>query len=150
MSLIKPEESRKLKQIKLSTKIEIVEKKIPTGEEIIKAQVEGVFEKLFTEHEELFTFDDSLIPDLSAFSKEELVHQLLQLQLRDLALSTKTNKIWQTKNYLTTEMTEAGEEIVTVIEEEEETETEEIEAKDVRTETEEEKEVENQNAETKT
>jgi DNA-binding transcriptional LysR family regulator len=37
MSLIKPEESRKLKQIKLSTKIEIVEKKIPTGEEIIKA-----------------------------------------------------------------------------------------------------------------
>ncbi len=79
MSLIKPEESRKLKQIKLSTKIEIVEKKIPTGEEIIKAQVEGVFEKLFTEHEELFTFDDSLIPDLSAFSKEELVHQLLQL-----------------------------------------------------------------------
>ena len=89
MSLIKPEESRKLKQIKLSTKIEIVEKKIPTGEEIIKAQVEGVFEKLFTEHEELFTFDDSLIPDLSAFSKEELVHQLLQLQLRDLALFYK-------------------------------------------------------------
>jgi ATP-dependent RNA helicase DeaD len=77
MSLIKPEESRKLKQIKISTKIEIVEKKI-TGEEIIKAQVEGVFEKLFTEHEDLFTFDDSLIPDLSAFSKEELVHQLLQ------------------------------------------------------------------------
>ena len=89
MSLIKPEESRKLKQIKLSTKIEIVEKKIPTGEEIIKAQVEGVFEKLFTEHEELFTSDDSLIPDLSAFSKEELVHQLLQLQLRDLALFYK-------------------------------------------------------------
>lgn len=89
MSLIKPEESRKLKQIKLSTKIDIVEKKIPTGEEIIKAQVEGVFEKLFTEHEELFTFDDSLIPDLSAFSKEELVHQLLQLQLRDLALFYK-------------------------------------------------------------
>ena len=70
MSLIKPEESRKLKQIKLSTKIEIVEKKIPTGEEIIKAQVEGVFEKLFTEHEDLFTFDDSLIPDLSALLKK--------------------------------------------------------------------------------
>ena len=33
--------------------------------------------------------DDSLIPDLSAFSKEELVHQLLQLQLRDLALFYK-------------------------------------------------------------
>lgn len=85
ISLIKPEESRKLKQIKSSTKIEIHEKKIPTGEEIIKAQVGGVFEKLFTEHEDIFTFDDSLIPDLSAFTKEELVHQLLQFQLKDLA-----------------------------------------------------------------
>ncbi|MCC2590734.1 DEAD/DEAH box helicase [Chryseobacterium sp. MFBS3-17] len=86
MALIKPEEQRKLKQIRTSTKIEISEKKIPTGSEIMKSQVAGVFEKLFTEHEELFTFDDALIPDLSAFSKEELVHQLLQLQLRDLAL----------------------------------------------------------------
>lgn len=86
MSLIKPEESRKLKQIKMSTKIDIVEKKIPTGDAIIKAQVAGVFEKLFTEHEDIFSFDESLIPDLSAFTKEELVHQLLQLQLRDLAL----------------------------------------------------------------
>jgi ATP-dependent RNA helicase DeaD len=89
MSLIKPEEARKLKQIKMSTKIDIVEKKIPTGDEVIKAQVAGVFEKLLTEHEDLFTFDDSLIPDLSAFSKEELVHQLLQLQLRDMALYYK-------------------------------------------------------------
>lgn len=89
MALIKPEESRKLKQIKMSTKIDIHEKKIPTGEEIIKAQVGGVFDKLLTEHEDLFTFDDSLIPDLSAFSKEELVHQLLQLQLRDMALYYK-------------------------------------------------------------
>ena len=85
ISLIKPEESRKLKQIKSSTKIEIHEKKIPTGEEIIKAQVGGVFEKLFTEHEDIFSFDDSIIPDLSAFSKEELVHKLLQFQLKDLA-----------------------------------------------------------------
>ena len=85
ISLIKPEESRKLKQIKSSTKIEIHEKKIPTGEEIIKAQVGGVFEKLFTEHEDIFSFDDNLIPDLSAFSKEELVHKLLQFQLKDLA-----------------------------------------------------------------
>ena len=89
ISLIKPEESRKLKQIKSVTKIDIVEKKIPTGEAIIKAQVGGVFEKLFTEHVEFFTFDDSLIPDLSDFSKEELVHKLLQLQLRDLAMFYK-------------------------------------------------------------
>ncbi|MDR2205416.1 MAG: DEAD/DEAH box helicase [Flavobacteriaceae bacterium] len=86
MSLIKPEEMRKLKQIKSATKIEIIEKKIPTGKEIIKAQVGGVFEKLFTEHEDFFEFDDKLIPDLSGFTKEELVHQLLQFQLKDLAL----------------------------------------------------------------
>lgn len=89
MSLIKPEESRKLKQIKSSTKIDIVEKKIPTGEDIIKAQVAGVFEKLFTEHVDVFTFEDSLIPDLSNFTKEELMHQMLQLQLKDLALFYK-------------------------------------------------------------
>jgi len=89
MALIKPEESRKLKQIKSSTKIEITEKKIPTGREIIKSQVGGVFEKLFTEHEDFFEFDNKLIPDLSNFSKEELVHQLLQFQLRDLALYYK-------------------------------------------------------------
>jgi ATP-dependent RNA helicase DeaD len=57
MALIKPEESRKLKQIKSETKIEI-RKKIPTGEDIIKAQVGGVFEKLLTEHEDFFEFDD--------------------------------------------------------------------------------------------
>ncbi|MCJ7932738.1 MAG: DEAD/DEAH box helicase [Chryseobacterium sp.] len=89
MALIKPEESRKLKQIKSATKIEINEKFIPTGEQIIKAQVGGVFEKLLTEHEDLFEFDDSLIPDLSNFTKEELVHQLLQFQLKDLALYYK-------------------------------------------------------------
>ncbi|RST26157.1 DEAD/DEAH box helicase [Chryseobacterium lacus] len=92
MSLIKPEETRKLKQIKSVTKIDIVEKQVPTGDEIIKAQVEGVFERLFTIHEEFFTFDDSLIPDLSEFSKEELVHKLLQLQLRDLSLFYKDKK----------------------------------------------------------
>jgi len=85
MALIKPEESRKLKQIKSETKIEIEEKKIPTGKDIIKAQVGGVFEKLLTEHEDFFDFDNSLIPDLSSFTKEELVHQLLQFQLKDLA-----------------------------------------------------------------
>jgi len=89
MALIKPEETRKLKQIKSQTKIEISEKKIPTGKEIIKAQVGGVFEKLFTEHEDFFEFDNKLIPDLSNFTKEELVHQLLQFQLRDLALYYK-------------------------------------------------------------
>lgn len=91
MALIKPEETRKLKQIKTQTKIEIIEKQIPKGDEIIKAQVEGVFEKLFTEHEDFFDFDDSLIPDLSAFTKEELVHQLLQFQLKDLGLYYKNN-----------------------------------------------------------
>ncbi|MPT30485.1 MAG: DEAD/DEAH box helicase [Chryseobacterium sp.] len=85
MALIKPEESRKLKQIKSETKIDIEEKKIPTGKDIIKAQVGGVFEKLLTEHEDIFEFDNSLIPDLSNFTKEELVHQLLQFQLKDLA-----------------------------------------------------------------
>lgn len=89
MALIKPEEQRKLKQIKSSTKIDIQEKKIPTGEAIIKSQVAGVFEALFTVHEEFFTFDDALIPDLSEFSKEELVHKLLQLQLRDVAMFYK-------------------------------------------------------------
>ncbi|MGA9211199.1 DEAD/DEAH box helicase, partial [Kaistella sp.] len=89
ISLIKPEESRKLKQIKSVTKIDIVEKKIPTGKKIIEAQVAGVFEKLFTEHENLVEFDNELIPDLSAFTKEELVHQLLQLQLREMALYYK-------------------------------------------------------------
>lgn len=89
ISLIKPEESRKLKQIKSVTKIDIVEKKIPTGKKIIEAQVAGVFEKLFTEHENLVEFADELIPDLSAFTKEELVHQMLQLQLRDMALYYK-------------------------------------------------------------
>lgn len=91
MSLIKPEETRKLSQIKFQTKIEIKEKQIPKGDEIIKSQVAGVFEQLFTEHEDFFDFDDSLIPDLSAFSKEELVHQLLQFQLKDLALYYKHN-----------------------------------------------------------
>lgn len=86
MALIKPEETRKLKQIKTQTKIEITEKTAPTADDIMKAQVEGVFEKLFTEHEDYFQFDDSMIPDLSNFSKEELVHQLLQFQLKDLAL----------------------------------------------------------------
>lgn len=86
IALIKPEESRKLKQIKSQSKIEISEKIIPTGQEIIKAQVEGVFEKLFSEHENYFEFDEALIPDLSNFTKEELVGQLLQFQLRDLAL----------------------------------------------------------------
>jgi ATP-dependent RNA helicase DeaD len=89
ISLIKPEESRKLKQIKSTTKIDIVEKFIPTGEDVIKAQVGGVFEKLFTEHQDIFEFDDSLVPDLSAFTKEELVHKLLQFQLKDLALYYK-------------------------------------------------------------
>ena len=91
MALIKPEETRKLSQIKSQTKIEIVEKQIPKGEDIIKAQVAGVFEQLFTEHEDFFDFDDSLIPDLSNFSKEELVHQLLQFQLKDLALYYMNN-----------------------------------------------------------
>ena len=91
MALIKPEETRKLNQIKSQTKIEIVEKQIPKGEDIIKAQVAGVFEQLFTEHEDFFDFDDSLIPDLSNFSKEELVHQLLQFRLKDLALYYKNN-----------------------------------------------------------
>ena len=89
MALIKPEETRKLKQIKAQTKIELAEKQIPKGEEIIKAQVAGVFDKLLTEHDDYFDFDDSLIPDLSQFSKEELVHQLLQFQLKDLALYYK-------------------------------------------------------------
>jgi ATP-dependent RNA helicase DeaD len=89
ISLIKPEESRKLKQIKSVTKIEINEARIPTGEDIVKAQVGGVFESLFEVHQDFFEFDDSLIPDLSAFTKEELVHKLLQFQLKDLALFYK-------------------------------------------------------------
>lgn len=89
IALIKPEESRKLKQIKSVTKIEITEAKIPTGEDVIKAQVAGVFENLLEVHEDFFEFNDALIPDLSAFTKEELVHKLLQFQLKDLALYYK-------------------------------------------------------------
>lgn len=89
MALIKPDETRKLKQIRNQTKIDLKEKQIPKGEDIIKAQVAGVFEHLFTEHENYFDFDASLIPDLSAFTKEELAQQLLQFQLRDLALYYK-------------------------------------------------------------
>lgn len=89
MALIKPEETRKLKQIKIQTKIELTEKQIPKGEDIIKTQVGGLFEKLFTEHEDYFNFDETLIPDLSEFSKEDLVKQLLQLQLKELALYYK-------------------------------------------------------------
>lgn len=89
IALIKPEESRKLKQIKSVTKIEMNEGKIPTGEDIIKAQVAGVFESLFEIHEDFFEFDDSLIPDLSGFTKEELAHKLLQFQLKDLAMYYK-------------------------------------------------------------
>ncbi len=89
MALVKPEETRKLKQIKIQTKIELTEKQIPKGEDIIKAQVGGLFEKLFTEHEDYFNFDETLIPDLSEFSKEDLVKQLLQLQLKELALYYK-------------------------------------------------------------
>ena len=70
-----------------------------------------------------------------------MVHQLLQLQLRDLALSTKTNKIWQTKNSQTIETTEEAEEIVTEIEEETETEVTDLDLNVVVIET----EVENQN-----
>jgi ATP-dependent RNA helicase DeaD len=91
MTLTKPEESRKLKQIKSETKIEMVEKFIPTGEEIIKAQVGGIFEKLLTEHEEVFDFDASLIPDLSSFTKEQLVSQLLQFQLKEMATYYKNS-----------------------------------------------------------
>ncbi|OJX30728.1 MAG: DEAD/DEAH box helicase [Chryseobacterium sp. 36-9] len=101
MALIKPEESRKLKQIKSETKIEIEEKKIPTGKDIIKAQVGGVFEKLLTEHEDIFEFDDSLIPDLSSFTKEELVHQLLQFQLKDLATYYKDRNDIQQQEFNT-------------------------------------------------
>jgi ATP-dependent RNA helicase DeaD len=89
ISLIKPEESRKLKQIKSVTKIDIAEARIPTGEDIVKAQVAGVFENLLEVHEDFFEFDDALIPDLSEFTKEELVHKLLQFQLKDLALYYK-------------------------------------------------------------
>ena len=91
MALIKPEETRKLNQIKAQTKIEIKKQQIPKGDEIIKAQVAGVFEQLFTEHEDFFDFDDSLIPDLSAFSKAELVHQLLPFPLKDMALYYRDN-----------------------------------------------------------
>lgn len=101
MALIKPEESRKLKQIKSETKIEIEENKIPTGKDIIKAQVGGVFEKLLTEHEDFFEFDDSLIPDLSSFTKEELVHQLLQFQLKDLATYYKDRNDIQQQEFNT-------------------------------------------------
>jgi len=98
ISLIKPDEARKLSQIKNQSNIEIIEKKIPTGEQIIKAQVEGVFEKLFSMHEDYFEFDDSLIPDLSNFTKEELAHQLLQFCLRDISMYYKDrNDITETK-----------------------------------------------------
>ncbi len=92
MALVKPDETRKLRQIMTSTKIKMEEKNIPKGEDIIKAQVHGFFEALLEKHEDVFDFDDSLIPDLSAFDKEELVHQILQLHLKDLALFYQNKK----------------------------------------------------------
>lgn len=92
IALVKPDETRKLRQIMSSTKIEMKEKQIPKGEDIIKSQVQGFFESLFEEHDDVFEFNDSLIPDLSAFTKEELVHQLLQFHLKDMALFYKNRR----------------------------------------------------------
>lgn len=92
ISIIKPEEGRKLKQIKASCKLDMTEKQIPTGNDILKAQVSGVFEKLFTQHDNVFEFDATMIPDLSAFTKEELAHKLLQFQLREMALYYDENR----------------------------------------------------------
>lgn len=92
IALVKPDETRKLRQIMSSTKIEMKEKQIPKGEDIIKSQVQGFFESLFEEHDDVFEFNDGLIPDLSAFTKEELVHQLLQFHLKDMALFYKNRR----------------------------------------------------------
>lgn len=99
MAIVKPEETRKLKQIQSSTKIAMVEKQVPKGEEIIKAQVEGVLESLFTEHEDFFEFDDAFIPDLSNFTKEELVHKLLQFKLRELSMYYKDKNDMEVQKY---------------------------------------------------
>ena len=58
MSLIKPEESRKLKQIKLSTKIEIVEKKFQRVKKSSKLKVKVFSKNCLQNTKELFTFDD--------------------------------------------------------------------------------------------
>lgn len=92
MALVKPDETRKLKNIISSTKFEMTEKQIPKGEDIIRAQVEGCFESLFEQHDDIVEFDDSLIPDLSEFTKEELAHKLLQFHLKDLALYYKNKR----------------------------------------------------------
>ena len=106
-----------------------------------------VFSKSYLQNTKIyFTFDDSLIPDLSAFSKEELVHQLFAVAIERFGtFLQRQNKIWQTKNSQTIETTEEAEEIVIEIEEEIETEVTDLDLNVVVIET----EVENQNVETK-
>ena len=98
IALVKPEETRKLKQIKAQTKIDLKEKEIPKGEDIIRAQVNGVLENLFTEHEDYSEFGNYELPDLSGFSKEQIVHQMLQFKLRDLALYYRDRNDMKTQN----------------------------------------------------
>lgn len=85
MALVKPEETRKMKQIKAHTKITMQEKNIPAGKEIIHAQIQDFWNQVFQTHENFFDFDKSQLPDLSEISKEELAVQLMQLHLKDLA-----------------------------------------------------------------
>lgn len=86
ISLVKPSESRKLANIKKESKINIEEKTVPTGEEIMKAQIQGIFDKLLTTEEAYFEIDATHLPDLSAVSKEDLIHKIVQLQLKNIAL----------------------------------------------------------------
>ncbi|MDL1913243.1 MAG: DEAD/DEAH box helicase [Bergeyella sp.] len=98
-SLIKPDETRKLRLIKSATRIEIKESKIPKGEEIIKAQLENIFDNLLSEeNEEKVFFDVSHVPDLSSVTKEDLVSKIIRYQLKDLA------QFYQSRNDLSAQI----------------------------------------------
>ncbi len=85
MALVKPEEIRKLKMIKASTKIEITEKNIPEGKQIIAAQVDDFWKHILQDREDNFEFNPKQIPDLSDISKEELAAAFMQVHLRNIA-----------------------------------------------------------------
>jgi ATP-dependent RNA helicase DeaD len=85
ISLVKPDEGRKFKQIQKDNNItDIKEKQIPTAESIIQAQVNGFFEKLLAENENAVEIDPSLLPDLSELTKEDLVKKILQFKLQEI------------------------------------------------------------------
>lgn len=84
VALVSPADTRKLTQIKKQAKIELTEKPIPTREDIVKAQVGYALQSLFSESADSLNIDESILPDLSGFTKEDLLKRLLQSQIKEV------------------------------------------------------------------